>query len=272
MSKPERQNDHGFYVYCIADTEAAQAIAANDLPSPIEENSALEMIARGDLTAVTSIVSLSTYGEEGLAKHLGDAAWTAVRAMRHEQVVEHFAKRTSVVPLRFGTIYLERASVEQMLAERAAELKKIIERIRDREEWGVNVFCDRLKLNDAIAELSSRLRELSEEARNASPGQAYLLKKKLDGLKTDEARRELARIIDQIESTLSAEVDGAKRVRVLKVESTESGELKAKFAFLVQRSKFDRFRSKAERLAADFNDAGIRLELTGPWPAYNFAE
>ena len=60
-------------------------------------------------------------------------------------------------------------------------------------------------------------------------------------------------------------------MRVLKVEATESGELKAKFAFLVQRSKFDRFRAKAERVAVDFNDAGIRLELTGPWPAYNFA-
>ena len=104
--------------------------------------------------------------------------------MRHEHVVEHFAKRTSVVPLRFGTIYIERTSVEQMLAERAAELKKIIERIRDREEWGVNVFCDRLKLNARSAELSPRLRELAEEARNASPGQAYLLQKKLDGMKT----------------------------------------------------------------------------------------
>jgi hypothetical protein len=37
--------------------------------------------------------------------------------MRHEQVVEHFASRTSVVPLRFGTIYLDRAGIEQMLGE-----------------------------------------------------------------------------------------------------------------------------------------------------------
>jgi Gas vesicle synthesis protein GvpL/GvpF len=272
MSKQERQNVQGFYVYCIADTGAAQAIAANDLPSPIEENAGIEMIAQGDLTAVTSAVSLSSYGEEGLAEHLGDAAWTAVRAMRHERVVEHFARRTSVVPLRFGTIYLERASVEQMLSERGTELKTIIERIRDREEWGVNVFCDRIKLIDAIDDLSPRLRKLSEEARKASPGQSYLLQKKLEGLKADEARKELGRMIDEIESKLSGEVDGTKRLRVLKVEATESGELKAKFAFLVQRSKFDRFRAEAERLATEVHDTGIRLELTGPWPAYNFAQ
>ena len=44
--------------------------------------------------------------------------------MRHETVVEYVAKRTSVVPLRFGTIYLERHGIEQMLAERSRELAR----------------------------------------------------------------------------------------------------------------------------------------------------
>src|SRR5687768_14328582 len=102
MSKEEQGNGRGLYVYCIAETAAAKTIAAEVLPSAIEESSGLELIAGGNLTAVTSAVSLSEYGEDALAEHLGDAAWTAVRAMRHEHVVEHFAKRTSVVPLRFG--------------------------------------------------------------------------------------------------------------------------------------------------------------------------
>jgi len=59
-------------------------------------------------------------------------------------------------------------------------------------------------------------------------------------------------------------------LRVLKVEATEHGELKAKFAFLVTQSGFDQFRDAAERLAQEHQGAGVRLELTGPWPAYNF--
>jgi len=47
-------------------------------------------------------------------------------------------------------------------------------------------------------------------------------------------------------------------------------ELKAKFAFLVTQSGFDQFRDAAERLAQEHQSAGVRLELTGPWPAYNF--
>ena len=264
--------EHGFYVYCIAEVGPAQSIASDGLPSAIEEDALLELITGGNLAAVASVVPLSSYGEDALSQNLDDPSWTAVRAMRHERVVEHFAKRISIVPLRFGTIYLERNRVEQMLSDRRAELSAILERIRDREEWGINVFSNRAKLMEAIEGLSSRLRQLTDEAQNASPGQAYLIQKKLEGLKSEEARSELARMVDEVEARISRVVDAAKRLRVLKVESTESGELKAKFAFLVKRSQFDSFRDAAEELANEMNGAGIRLELTGPWPAYNFAD
>jgi hypothetical protein len=59
--------------------------------------------------------------------------------MRHETVVEYVAKRVTTIPLRFGTIYLERAGIEQMLTGKGRELQEIIEQLRGREEWGVNV-------------------------------------------------------------------------------------------------------------------------------------
>jgi Gas vesicle synthesis protein GvpL/GvpF len=258
------------YVYCIAETVAARKIAAETTPSAIEDDNDLELLDIGEVAAVTSKVPLSMYGEESLNQNLNDPSWTALRAMRHERVVEHFAKRTSVVPLRFGTIYLSRDGVKQMLSDKRLELREILDRVRDCEEWGVNLFSDRDKLLEAITDLSPRLRDLSEQAQTASPGQAYLLQKKVQGLRSDEARAELARIIDDVEAKLGKKTKGTKRLRVLKVEATESGELKAKFAFLVDRSRFDDFRREAERIAENVNKAGIRLELTGPWPAYNF--
>jgi hypothetical protein len=47
--------------------------------------------------------------------------------------------------------------------------------------------------------------------------------------------------------------------------------LKAKFAFLVEKAKFGDFHDAAETVARDMSEAGIRLELTGPWPSYNFS-
>ena len=267
----EQQHQLGYYVYCIAESVTAQQLDAASLPAAIEDKAKLEWVTVNDLAALASVVPLASYSEAALAEHLSDATWTAVRAMRHETVVEYVAKRASVVPLRFGTIYLERGGIERMLSEKRNELRQIIERLRGREEWGVNVYWERATLLASITEVSPKLRELARQAEAASPGQSYLMQKKIEALKVDEARVALNEIVDRIEQTLREQADDTRRLRVLKVEATEHGELKAKFAFLVKRSNFEEFRDAAERLAEQNVAAGVRLELTGPWPAYNFS-
>ena len=263
-------SNHGYYVYCIAESAAVQQLDAASFPAAIEDNAKLEWVTANDLAALSSTVPLDDYGEEALEEHLSDATWTAVRAMRHETVVEYVAKRASVVPLRFGTIYLERSGIEQMLDDRGRELANLIQRLRGHEEWGVNVYSDRAKLMASITEVSPRLRELARQAEAASPGQSYLMQKKIEALRVDEARAALNEIIERVEQTLREQARDTKRLRILKVEATEHGELKAKFAFLMNRSGFEDFRAAAERLAEENLAAGVRLELTGPWPAYNF--
>lgn len=265
-------SEQAFYVYCVAESATATELPAESLPAAIEDDSRLEWIVGDDLAALTSQVPLASYSEEKLAENLSDASWTAVRAMRHETIAEYVAKRAAIVPLRFGTIYLERAGIERMLSEKGSELRQLLERLRGREEWGVNVFCDQSVLMASITSVSPVLRELVERAAQASPGQSYLMQKKIDALRVDESRAALNRIVEQIEPTLAEQSDDAKRLRVLKVEATEYGELKAKFAFLVTRSNFEAFRETAERLAQEHQPAGVRLELTGPWPAYNFTQ
>jgi hypothetical protein len=259
-----------YYVYCIAESAAVTQLPAGSLPAAIEEEAQLEWISVNTLAALISRVPMSSYSEEQLAEHLTDATWTAIRAMRHETVVEYVAKRATTIPLRFGTIYLEREGIEEMLTEQARDLELIIEQLRGREEWGVNIYSDRAVLLSSITSVSPVLRELVEQAEKASPGQSYLMQKKIDAMKVDEARAAVNRIVDQIEEKLKEQSDDGLRLRILKVETTEHGELKAKFAFLVKRSGFEEFRDAAERLAQEHQAAGIRLELTGPWPVYNF--
>jgi hypothetical protein len=262
--------DLAYYLYCIAESAVAAQLPVDSLPMAIEESSKLEWISGNTLAALASQVPRATYSEENLADHLTDATWTAIRAMRHETVVEYVAKRATVIPLRFGTIYLERSGVEQMLTTQSRELESIIEQLRGREEWGVNIFVDRAVLLSSITSVSPVLRDLVQRAEQAPPGQSYLMQKKIEALKVDEARAAVNRIVDQIEESLKEQTDDARRLRILKVETTEHGELKAKFAFLVKRAAFEEFRDAAERLAQEHQPAGIRLELTGPWPVYNF--
>ena len=263
-------SDLAYYVYCIVESAATADLPGDSHPPAIEHGATLELVATQDLAALTSQVSLVSYSEESLNHHLSDPSWIAERAMRHETIAEFVAKRVAVVPLRFGTIFLERAGIEQMLSDKREELRAILERVRGREEWAVNVICDQSMLMSSITSVSPVLRDLTERAAQASPGQSYLIQKKIDALRVDEARDALNRIIDEVEQTLAAKSDDAKRLRMLKVETTEYGEMKAKFAFLVKKSEFDQFSDAAERLAREHQSAGVGLEFGGPWPAYNF--
>ena len=218
---------HAYYLYCIGEQEALASAHGQELPPPIEPGAEFVKIDAGGLAAVASRVPLADYGEEALRGRMTDATWVAVRAMRHEKVVEHYSRRASVVPLRFGTIYLESENVEQMLGEKRDELLAIIERLRGREEWGLNVYSDRARLKEEIVSLSPRLRELSEQAAEASPGQAYLLRKKIDSLRDAEARSETRRVAAAIEQELAGAASASARLRVLKDEGGEQGDVAA---------------------------------------------
>lgn len=273
MSKSRNRNaeGRGLYVYCVGEREALARLFEAELPEAIEEGAGLAAVEAAGLSAVVSAVPLEVYGEGVLDRHLSDATWMATRALRHERVAEHFARRAAVVPLRFGAIYLRREGVAAMVEERAAQFRKVLARIEGREEWGLNLYVERARLREEVTNLSARLREMNERAEAATPGQSYLLRKKIEGLRDEEARAETRRVAREVEETLAAACEGGARLRVLKDEATEQGELAARFAFLVPREAFDEFRSAAEQLAERYTPLGFRFELTGPWPAYNFA-
>jgi hypothetical protein len=260
----------GLYVYCVGRRAELEPLLNADAPEAIETDAGLELVEAGELAAVVSRVPLADYGEENLPARLADATWTATRALRHERAVEHFARRAAVAPLRFGTIYLRRESVARMLAERGPSLGGVLARLEGREEWGVNLFVERATLRGAVERVSPRLRELAERADAAAPGQAYLLRKKIEAARDDEMRAETRRTAAEVERRLAAASDAAARLRVLKDEAAGQGEIAARLAFLVAAEGFDAFRAEAERLAEEYAPLGFRLELTGPWPAYNF--
>jgi hypothetical protein len=267
----DESGEQGLYVYCIGRAAELATLVETDLTS-IDGNARLELITVGDIAAVASAVPLNEYGEAALAERLNDPTWTATRAIRHEIAVEHFARKITVIPLRFGTIYLERESVKKMLAERGEDFSVLFARLQERDEWGVNIYADRAKMIDGIADVSPRLIEMNERASKATPGQAYLLRKKIDELRSQEARAQTKVISAEIEEELGTASEGVVRLRTLKDEGSEHGDLVAKLAVLVSREDFAEFRAHAEELAARHAPSGIRIELTGPWPAYNFVE
>jgi hypothetical protein len=264
-----RDRQCGTYVYCIVESNGLEGVF-DAAPEGLESGLKLEPEVSGSFAAVVSTVPLSEYGERALEANLADVNWAASRAMRHERVVEYFASRRAVIPLRFGAIYIDRRSIGRMLAERADEFKPVMERLRGKEEWGVYVYCDRAKLIENKVSNNPAIRQLLNRAASAPPGQSYLLSKQIEGLKAEAARDEISGAVGQIKQALDASSQRSARIPQAGRQQTEQGELVAKLSFLVETDRFDHFRASAERLAEMYLSSGFHIELAGPLPPYNF--
>jgi hypothetical protein len=259
----------GTYVYCIVESENLEAILGA-APNGLVSDSGLEPVVSGGFAAVVSTVPLSEYGQPALDTNLGDLNWAASKAMCHERVVEYFASRRAAIPLRFGTIYIDRRSIARMLEERATDFQTVISRLRGKEEWGVYIYCDRAKLIENRVSKTPAVRRLLDQAESASPGKSYLLSKQIERVKADSARDEIARAVHRIEEALDDASERSTSVPLVERRSTEQGELVAKLSFLVETERFEHFRASAEKLAGDHLSLGFHIEIAGPLPPYNF--
>jgi hypothetical protein len=205
-------------------------------------------------------VPLEQYGEQALADGLQDLDWVAPRAMAHEAVVEHLARRASVVPMKLFTIFLtDGRAIEDIEAARKT-IDSAFRRISGAAEWSVRVFG----AGEGAAAQTAR------KSGAARSGAAFLrLKKKAK----DERRAAAVRAARAVTAAHRALAGVARAARVKPPVDGEAGaRLLLDAAYLVADDRRAKFRAEVKRRARECRAAGCNLTLTGPWPAYHFIE
>jgi hypothetical protein len=265
--------DTALYMYAIGrSSELRRLLKLASVPGGVEDGKKVTLIAEADIAAVVSEVPLNRFGEGQFEENLKDPVWAAERVMRHQKLTEFLATKAAVVPLRFGVMYSTPERIRAMLKARVVALGSVLERLHDKEEWALNVLVDRKKLQEQMAELSPRLAEMQKRVQGASPGRAYLLEKKLDSLRAGESKTESKRVVSTMRSALEPESAAIKELPVRDVEAKQNPSVVGKLTFLIDRSRVKTFRRAAEKLARQYRPYGFSLELTGPWPPYNFSK
>jgi len=229
----------GWYVFGVVPSDASPPVGTY-------------LVERGPLAAVAAEVPLAEFGEDALHDHLNDRAWLEDKVRVHDAVLQSLVGVTTVVPLRFGTIYRDLDDVRRLLAERSEVFEHVIERVRGRVELGVKAWFDPSRVERAPA---------------ASSGREYLQRRR------DElgSAREAAAIAAAAHQSLAAVADDAVVNRPQARELTGRDEqMLLNGAYLVADGD-SRLADEVERLAAEHATAGREFELTGPWPPYNFA-
>jgi hypothetical protein len=192
----------------------------------------LELIRSSGLAAVASEhEGLNLVADE-------DALW------EHERVVEALMDDGAVLPMRFGSVLESEEDVRSLLASRASEFRRALDRIRGAVEVGVRVTVGNAEAPGPMPESEA-----------SGPGTAYML----DQLARTRRRAEVATQISDALTCLA-------RNHVSRATAAPARSLNV--AYLVERERVDEFVSRASELEHQL--AGTSIVCTGPWPPYSF--
>lgn len=258
-----------WYVYGVVPGD----FAATTTPEGIDGAIVFPERAADDRTAaLVSRLEQPDYQPTVLEERSGDVEWLSPRAMAHDAVLTWASDRGAVIPFPMFSLFSGEQAVRTMLRDRADQLAATLDRVGDGREYALRVFRIDAELLAAVPSLSPRLQELAASAATASPGQRYLLERKLDAEKRSEMRAVTQRLVDEIVTQLEPHARGSRRSPIPRLSDAESprGTMVLNAAFLVAPETLVAFQTTLTALVADHSAHGLRFDFTGPWPPYHF--
>lgn len=258
-----------WYVYGVVPAGASLAHA----PDGVDETQ-LELCAEGELAAVVSRLDGERYAPSEIERGTEDVEWLAPRAVAHDRVLTWMSDHGPVVPLPIFSMFSGAQAVRTMLSERHGELEAALRHVADGREYVLRVYRIDAELTKIAGELSPRLAELQAAAQAASPGQRYLLERKLDTERKNELHVISTRIARDIVNTLRPLARHAMETQVTQraARTGAEGILVLDMAFLVSPAGLNQFQSALTELVRQHETRGFRFDFTGPWPPYHFVQ
>jgi Gas vesicle synthesis protein GvpL/GvpF len=255
-------------LYAYAVTPAV--IDAAGAPAGIDDT-AVRLIVEGEVAALVSSVDAKSYAPEQVEQLTADVAWVAPRAAAHDAVVTWASDQGPVVPLPIFTLFRGESGVRQMLRERGEDLRATLGRVGAGEEYGLRIYRLDEKLARHVSGLSPRIEALERQAREANPGQRYLLERKLDAERRNEVRRigsDVARA--SFETLARLAIEAVHEPLPARGRDDITGVAVLNAFFLVRRGALAPFQEKLTTIVRDHEPHGFRFDFTGPWPPYHF--
>jgi hypothetical protein len=264
----------GLYLYCIREkTEDASAFSTKGVDGKGE----VSTLAYNELEAVVSKVFLEEFASEEIQKKSReDLNWIKEKAVAHEGVIEETMRKNgkilSVVPMRFGAIFKEEASLKETLKKDYFRIKEILDSLRGKQEWSVKVYLkDWKKLEQAAKEKDHAIKEKEKEITSLPEGMAFLMEEELKETIFREADKELNNILEGLFESLGRQAMASIKSKILGKELTGRREpMVLNSAYLIPEEKIENFKEEAEGLNQEIQAKGLCLEYSGAWPAYNF--
>jgi hypothetical protein len=258
-----------WYVYGVVPASTSMS----SIPGGIDDTGvSVERVS--DVAALVSVLDGPDYSPTAIERASGDVEWLSPRAVAHDRVLTWASDHGAVVPLPMFSLFSGEDAVHRMLSDRATQLGRTLTRVAKGREYALRVYRLDAELLENVGDLSPRLAEMAAAASAASPGQRYLLERKLDGEKKTEMRAVTQRIVDDIVERLTPGAMASERSPIPKTPSADggAGTLVLNAAFLVSPTGLEGFQRILTALVEQYGTSGFRFDFTGPWPPYHFVD
>jgi len=250
------------YLYAIAGSEKTMQPGSLGI-----EDAPVYTIASNGMSAVVHACSSQPYqsGDPEIAR-----SWL----LTHQHVVEAaFEQFGDVIPAGFDTIINGEGLLDPdeavrtwLNTEHDALISKL-DRIRGKQEYGVQIFWDPKQIAARIATENEAIRCLNEEIRSKPEGAAYLYRQKLATMLKDEIEQEADRHFQSFYQIIQPAVDALQIEKIRNTSEAEVHQMIMNLSCLLLPENRHRLGRELETIDGM---AGFSVKFTGPWPPYSF--
>ena len=177
---------------------------------------------------------------------------------QHEALLDALMADHTVLPVRFGTVLIDDAALQAVLAAHYTDFINDLKRVRGRVELSLRVLWnDKDQIKENVIEQTA-----AQEAKIEMSGRAYMLARLKVEQQKQGSRQQAERLVAELHSPLAH----------LSVQNTNqilpTPALLLKAAYLVEQDEIKAFLREVEKLRVIY--PALRFLCTGPWPPYSF--
>jgi len=185
--------------------------------------------------------------------------------------LENIALKKTVIPFKFGSVFKSPESVLNMLKEKHHSFDALLKNLAEKEEWGIKLFYQSNKLISWLNSNHEAIIQFNTDLKNSSPGKSFLIKKQKETLFKSVTKQEINSVREKLHEEVRSLAEDLKYEKETDPSLTKDKGINAlNLPVLIHNANIDQVKSIVNRYNNEYGKRGFHIDLTGPWPPYNF--
>jgi hypothetical protein len=261
-----------FYLYGLIPTIEA-GLKMFDPFTGIDNKHKAYVITLGSITAIGTDVDADEFSEKAIKEKMdNDMIWLEEKAMHHHEVLSNLQKQYTVLPMKFCTIFKNIHSLEQKVDAEQEKIHDSFVKIKGNEEWNLKIYSDDTLVREQLRTRHPTIAAKMKEIEHLPPGRQFFEKRKIEQLLDQETEKEINEKCEEIHNEVKQfSIFSTVKRNWGKELTGKPHDMSWNSVYLIPLSNVEAFLEDVEKKTWTYEKFGWKIEVSGPWPAYHFA-